>query len=752
MRARDVIKFFIKEDSTWVDYTDGIINIDILRGLDEYLGPWQQSDVGQLSLTSRNTLLDPYVNIYVRVNREIRVTANDEPIFTGRISNIDVEYQPLGKPPIIRLNGIDFLGTMKRHILSDTFIKQRPQNWTVTSLLQDLGYSPLEIEGYSNPSRLQYGEYLEGGSIPSGTAAYDALTLRSGQNLGFIYADKNNAVYYWGNQENFPAGTAPYEQDSKIAFRSDGTGESYTEINLNDGFERIINQISFADGGGEWIAPAYTQFVPWSQTSITYTNTPSVALWGSSQFSLPCTSARIAGPTSSTDYQAVANAIFIESANPQREVQSITWDALRDVEVAKDIEIFDNIDVYHQIDALTIDRKYSVVGIRHSISESEWNITYNLRNFYYIQTSMPDPIVLVDNATGDTNHFFNFSIDFPAEQIQSVLWDFGDGTTSTDLTPSKKYSTTGTKNVTVTVTNVFNWVKTSAPLQVTVVGAAPTNTWTFTQSPTSWNTVDFTFTGIGANSYLWNFGDGTTSTQANPVHAFPAGSTYSVSLTCTNTFGSNTVTKPVTVTEPVDPPVETGSFAIRYLKIEQPLVTEGYPTAGSTQMWNDIAFLKANTSAGTNLALDKPVISVTNTKGYLTDFVYLGTIDTPCFDDYQKYQDWNHTISPLRLTTANTSTSVSGIRPEIDTDSGDCGKSQWSVIVDLGAPYNTIDQITVRGQWTPPAFTKPILNVYGSTDNITYTKIGEFNVNGLPGTSSRTLVTMTPTGAMPPNL
>jgi PKD repeat protein len=752
MRAKDVIQFFIKEDSTWVEYTDGIINIDILRGIDEYIGPWQQSDAGQIVITSRNVDLDPYVNAQVRMNKEIRITANTTPIFTGRISNIDVDYQPKGKDPIITINGIDFIGTMKKHILSDTFVKTRPQGWTGIALLQDLTTS--EIAGYSNPTRLSYGGYFaSGGGIPSGTSCYDALSLRLSQQLGFVYANRNNEVIYYGHQEFFPAGTAPYEQASVIDFKSDGTGTSYKAINLNDGFERIVNQLSISDSGGQWVSPSYTAFTPWSQTSSTYKNTPSVNLWGSTLLTLPITSGYTAPAPASQTYQDFSNAIFIESANPQREVQEITWDALKDTSVAKNMEIFSNIDIYHEVDSLTIDRKYSVVGIKHRITESDWDMTLVLRNFYYVETSMPDPVVLVEeDATGDTNHYFNFSIDFPADQIQSVLWHFGDGSTSTSLTPSKKYSSTGTKNVTVDVTNLFNWSKTSAIFPVTVVGAAPTNTWTFTQSPTSWNTVQFNFTGTGANSYLWNFADGTTSTSPNPIHSFPSAGTRTVSLTCTNTFGNNTVTHPVTVTAPVSPTDETGTFAIRYLKIEQPLITEGYPlNYGPQSLIKFLRYFKALTSTGTDLAFNKPVITVNNIKGMLSDQVYLGTITTACYgtNNFQKYQDWNWSLQPNRLTT--TTTGLVGINPQIDYDSGDCGKSQWNLIIDLGAQYNTIKQIKMNANWDPASYTKPILSIYGSSDNVTYTKIGEFNVNGLPASSGSTM-TMTPTGAMPPNV
>ena len=44
--------------------------------------------------------------------------------------------------------------------------------------------------------------------------------------------------------------------------------------------------------------------------------------------------------------------------------------------------------------------------------------------------------------------------------------------------------------------------------------------------------------------WLWNFGDGTTSTLQNPSRTYAATGTYTVSLTATNAFGSATVTRP----------------------------------------------------------------------------------------------------------------------------------------------------------------------------------------------------------------
>ena len=52
--------------------------------------------------------------------------------------------------------------------------------------------------------------------------------------------------------------------------------------------------------------------------------------------------------------------------------------------------------------------------------------------------------------------------------------------------------------------------------------------------------------------WLWSFGDGTTSTERNPVHDYTTPGSYGVALTVTNAAGSDTLALPglVTITEP----------------------------------------------------------------------------------------------------------------------------------------------------------------------------------------------------------
>ena len=53
-------------------------------------------------------------------------------------------------------------------------------------------------------------------------------------------------------------------------------------------------------------------------------------------------------------------------------------------------------------------------------------------------------------------------------------------------------------------------------------------------------TINFTNTSTGDGlTYSWNFGDGGTSTQANPTHTFVNPNVYSVTLTVTNANGTD---------------------------------------------------------------------------------------------------------------------------------------------------------------------------------------------------------------------
>jgi PKD repeat protein len=64
-------------------------------------------------------------------------------------------------------------------------------------------------------------------------------------------------------------------------------------------------------------------------------------------------------------------------------------------------------------------------------------------------------------------------------------------------------------------------------------------------------TVTFTNTTTGGTSYAWDFGDGQTSSEMNPVHTYTAGGPYSVKMTATNANGESTASQAMFVTSDV---------------------------------------------------------------------------------------------------------------------------------------------------------------------------------------------------------
>ncbi|MDD3875729.1 MAG: C25 family cysteine peptidase [Bacteroidales bacterium] len=74
---------------------------------------------------------------------------------------------------------------------------------------------------------------------------------------------------------------------------------------------------------------------------------------------------------------------------------------------------------------------------------------------------------------------------------------------------------------------------------------APTANFTYLTNGT---VVDFTNTSQYASTYLWNFGDGTTSTAQNPTHIFSSVGTFTVTLLITNDCGTDSISETITTT------------------------------------------------------------------------------------------------------------------------------------------------------------------------------------------------------------
>lgn len=125
----------------------------------------------------------------------------------------------------------------------------------------------------------------------------------------------------------------------------------------------------------------------------------------------------------------------------------------------------------------------------------------------------------------------------------SVLWDFGDGSQSTQLNPSKAYGIPGT--YTVKLISTFSNCVDSVTKDIIVLGKPVVDfTATKTGACSVPVLVNFQNTSPDAVSAVWDFGDGSPSSPT-PSHTYNANGLYDVTLTITDSKGcQNTLTKP----------------------------------------------------------------------------------------------------------------------------------------------------------------------------------------------------------------
>ena len=125
----------------------------------------------------------------------------------------------------------------------------------------------------------------------------------------------------------------------------------------------------------------------------------------------------------------------------------------------------------------------------------------------------------------------------------AAAWDFGDGTSSTQMNPVKIYPLPGVYQIRLIAD--FGGCLDTVYKPITVLNKPAAN---FTTTKTTICkpplTVNFTDASAGAVTYNWDFGDGNTSTVRNPVHTYTSTGNFTVTLIATNANGcSDTIQK-----------------------------------------------------------------------------------------------------------------------------------------------------------------------------------------------------------------
>lgn len=167
-------------------------------------------------------------------------------------------------------------------------------------------------------------------------------------------------------------------------------------------------------------------------------------------------------------------------------------------------------------------------------------------DIYMMTLGVDDPPLTADfsadTTTGGVPLTVNFT-DLSSGEPSGWLWDFGDGATSTEQNPVHTYSSPGVYDVSLII---HTPVQRSGKLNsgFIFVGSPPITSFSFDKDEGLLPlTVKFSDHSTGyPDSYFWDFGDGTSSSEMNPVHIYTSPGSYDVSLTTGNEYGNSTAT------------------------------------------------------------------------------------------------------------------------------------------------------------------------------------------------------------------
>ena len=215
---------------------------------------------------------------------------------------------------------------------------------------------------------------------------------------------------------------------------------------------------------------------------------------------------------------------------------------------------------------------------------------------------------------GFNTNINNYTVNFTGSvsSADSVMWDFGDGNTSTMSNPTNTYATAGTYYVCYTTYGGPCGAETVCD-SVVVECIPPSADYNYNSAN---GTVTFTDASTNADNVSWDFGDGNTSTQTNPVHTYAANGQYIVCQIASSVCGSDTTCYTITITglgiedelgvnsmypNPVvnnltiDLNAQHGDIQLKVLDLQGRIVAQEVIAAGTTKHVLDLAHLENGT-------------------------------------------------------------------------------------------------------------------------------------------------------------
>jgi uncharacterized repeat protein (TIGR01451 family) len=194
---------------------------------------------------------------------------------------------------------------------------------------------------------------------------------------------------------------------------------------------------------------------------------------------------------------------------------------------------------------------------------------------------------VADFAPDDTTACVDATVNFTDQSLRAAswLWDFGDGTTSTDVSPAHAYAAAGVYAVKLTVTNRCGQDDTVKVACVTINGRPVADFTSDVTEICGEGSVAFSDRSLYATSWLWDFGDGANSTDQHPTHGYATAGIYTVTLTVRNDCGEDQVSK-LDYIRVVNDPVADFSASTTLVCVDTPVMFTDLSTFATLWRWD----------------------------------------------------------------------------------------------------------------------------------------------------------------------
>ena len=240
------------------------------------------------------------------------------------------------------------------------------------------------------------------------------------------------------------------------------------------------------------------------------------------------------GPTSHVVYNTVSNFSPMLGWNTFEFQNKFNWDGVSNILVdicysRTSFPVFGSHDVVRKVDTPKIQTLSSDGGssIDNCVSQIA-TLEFNMR-----------PLVRFKHCVAPEQSDYSLTWNLPNSLSDSTSWN-----------PYVNQTISGNQNFTVELTDNIGGCSSSKTLFLPPPGTNVSANFT---DSIDFNTVYFSNNSQFANSYLWTFGDGDSSTLANPIHTYSNDSVYEVCLYAFNDCSADTFCNSVQVYNAITP-------------------------------------------------------------------------------------------------------------------------------------------------------------------------------------------------------